>query len=148
MNKAFVRESDDVAPRCPGCDSPGQEVLRDTLAAQLSAEQRLGLTESAWFCGFDRCEIVYFDAFGRSVQVSQLSRPVWPKDPAAPLCACFGLTAADIEQDLTEGGVARTRACVQRAQSSEARCSVTNPAGQSCVAEVQRYYMRRRTERG
>jgi hypothetical protein len=25
---------------------------------------------------------------------------------------------------------------------------VTNPAGQSCVAEVQRYYMRRRAERG
>ena len=55
--------------------------------------------------------------------------------------------SADIEQDLAEGGVARTRECVRRAQSPEARCTVTNPAGQSCVAEVQRYYMRRRDER-
>lgn len=148
MNKAFVREADDIAPRCPGCDSPGQEVLPDTLAAQLTPELRTGLTESAWFCAFDRCEVVYFDAFGRSVRATQIAQPVWPKDPAAPLCPCFGLTSADIELDLAEGTVTRTRACVQRAQTPEARCTVTNPAGQSCVAEVQRYYMKRRNELG
>jgi len=148
MNKAFVREADDVAPRCPDCDSPGQEVLPDTLAAQLTPELRTGLTESAWFCAFDRCEVVYFDAFGRSVRAEQLARPVWPKDPSAPLCPCFGLTAADIELDLAEGTVTRTRACVQRAQSPEARCTLNNPAGRSCVAEVQGYYMKRRNERG
>ena len=100
MNKAFVRESDDGAPRCPRCGSPGQEVLRDTLRVHVPEPLRESLTESAWFCAFDRCEVVYFDAFGRSVRATQLAQPVWPKDPAAPLCPCFGLTSADIELDL------------------------------------------------
>ncbi|MFM7161145.1 MAG: hypothetical protein ACKOGA_04365 [Planctomycetaceae bacterium] len=148
MNKAFVRESDDGAPRCPRCGSPGQEVLRDTLQVHVPEPLRESLTESAWFCPFDRCEVVYFDAFQRHLLTDQVRTPVWPKDPDAPLCACFGFTSHEVEADLAEGGVSRTRACVQRAQSAEARCATASPSGQSCVAEVQRYYMQRRQAQG
>ena len=32
-----------------------------------------------------------------------LDGPVYPKDPDAPICACFGLTRLDIEADVREG---------------------------------------------
>ena len=144
MNKAFVREADDIGPRCPGCGSIGWEVLRATLDAHIPAALRGTITESAWFCPFDRCEIVYFDAFDRSLRTDQVPARVYPKDPAAPLCACFGLSTADVDRDLAEGSVERTRECIRRAQSPEAACATRSPSGRSCVAEVQRYYMLRR----
>ena len=51
------------------------------------------------------------------------SQAVYPKDPAAPLCACFGLTRAEIEQDVREGVVTRTKAALGKANSPQARCS-------------------------
>lgn len=147
MNKAFIREADPVDPKCPRCGSTGLAVFRETLAVHLPADSGSGLTDSAWYCPFERCEVVYFDQFDRVALCGQVKTPVFPKDPAAPICPCFGLTTDEIEQDLDEGTVSRTRACVQRAQSPEARCGTTNPSGQPCVAEVQRYYMKRRAER-
>lgn len=57
------------------------------------------------------------------------------------ICACFGLTRADIEEDVREGGVIRTKAVLKRAKSPEARCLETAANGRPCVAFVQKYYM-------
>jgi hypothetical protein len=92
--------------------------------------------------------VAYFDAFERSVLAADLRRPAYPKDPAAPLCACFGLTRADIEQDVAEGVVTRTRAAVAKAKSSAARCAELAADGRSCVAHVQKYYMQCRNGQG
>lgn len=146
MNKAFTREPDAADARCPRCGSPGAPVYRETLEAHLTPEARAHLNDLAFFCPFPRCDVVYFDLFDRVVEVSAVGTPVYPKNPDAPLCACFGLTCDDVEQDLREGGVTRTRACVEKAKSPAARCSVLSPSGQSCIAEVQRYYMKRRGE--
>ena len=121
-------------------------MFRETLEALLDESVRQGLTDSAFFCAQPRCPVVYFDLFDRVVDESAVKAPVYPKNPAAPLCACFGLTEADVDQDIAEGGVARTRACVEKAKSPAARCALLAPSGQSCIAEVQRYYMKRRGE--
>ena len=143
MNKAFVREPDDHgAARCPRCDSPGNAVQAETLDALLQPEARGALSDSAFFCPFPRCEVAYFDRFERTAPVTALVRPVYPKDPSAPLCACFGLGAEEIEADIREGKPTRVRALLERAKSAEAHCQTANPTGESCVAEVQRYYMR------
>ena len=146
MNKAFVKEQDSTEGRCPRCGSPGTVVFQETLRAHLAADVVQHLTESAFFCAQPRCSVVYFDLFDRVVEESAVKTPVHPKNPAAPLCACFGLTRADVEEDIREGGVTRTRACVERAKSPAARCAVASPSGQSCVAEVQRYYMKLRSQ--
>jgi hypothetical protein len=146
MNKAFVKEQDSTEGRCPRCGSPGSVVYHETLRAHLPDEALEHLTESAFFCGQPRCPVVYFDLFDRTVEESAVKTPVYPKDPVAPLCACFGLTREDIEEDIREGTVARTRACIERAKSPEARCATASPSGQSCIAEVQRYYMKMRAE--
>jgi hypothetical protein len=66
---------------------------------------------------------------------------VYPKDPTAPICACFGLTRDDIEADVREGAPTRTKAVLQKAKSPEARCMHTAANGRSCVAYVQKYYL-------
>jgi hypothetical protein len=146
MNKAFVKEQDSTEGRCPKCGSPGTVVYHETLEAHLDKAALENLTDSAFFCAQPRCRVVYFDLFDRIVEEAALKTPVYPKNPQALLCACFGLSCEDVEQDLREGVVTRTRACVERAKSDAARCAVASPSGQSCVAEVQRYYMKRRSE--
>jgi len=146
MNKAFVKEQDSTEGRCPKCGSPGTPVFQETLRAHLSSEALDHLTDSAFFCAQPRCSVVYFDLFDRVVEEGAVQTPVYPKNPEAPLCACFGLTCEDVDEDIREGVVTRTRACVERAKSADARCAIASPSGQSCVAEVQRYYMKRRSE--
>ena len=142
MNKAFVRESDSDVRHCPFCGSLGQAVGRITLDAWLKPEFRGQIGESAMFCSQPQCDVAYFDSFERVVTIDKLTRPASPKSADAPICGCFGLTCAEIEADVSEGSVARTRAAVERAKSSEARCSVMSPNGQSCVADIQRYYFK------
>lgn len=147
MNKAFVREPEDTGQAyCPRCRSLGIAVQEATLTAQLKPEAVSELADTAWFCPFPTCEVAYFDLFERVATIDKLNAPVYPKDPQAPICPCFGFTTDEIEADLAENGVQRTRALVARAKTAEARCQTASPTGQSCVAEVQRYYMKRRGE--
>jgi hypothetical protein len=148
MNKAFIREPDQTDSRCPRCDSLGHSVGPQTLNARLSAEARRGLAESAYFCPASQCDVVYYDDFAGVVMRSSVPGPIPIKDLDAPLCGCFGLTREEIEQDVAEGGVARTRAGVLKAQSDEARCATLAPNGRTCVPEVQGYYLRCKKQAG
>lgn len=140
MNKAFVREPEAVEARCPKCGTPGILVPERVLTTFIAPESLLEIAKTAYFCDFPRCDVAYFDDFERFVEASALRIPVWPKDPDAPLCGCFGLTADDVRSDIAEGGVRRVRAIVERSKSAEARCAECSPTGRSCVAVVQRYY--------
>ena len=142
MNKAFVREPDQVDSRCPRCDSQGHAVGPQTLAVWLSPDQRKVLAERAYFCANSQCPVVYYDDFAGIVDRAVLQGPIPVKDLDAPLCACFGLTREDVELDIDEGGVSRTKAAVLRAQSDEARCATQAPNGRTCVPEVQGYYLK------
>lgn len=142
MNKAFLREPDQTDSRCPACDAVGQSVGPQTLSAQLPPELRRRFAESASFCRTESCPVVYFDDFGARVERSELRRLIPIKDIDAPLCACFGLTRDDIEQDVAEGTVTRTKAIVLKAQAPDARCSTESPNGRPCLPEVQGYFMR------
>ena len=142
MNKAFVRETDALSDRCPRCGTAGQGVTRVTLDAQLTSERRQELGDSAFFCPAAHCDVVYFDAFERIVLASALPRPVYPKDPRAPICACFGVMAEEIEEDAERGDVARVRELLAKANSAESPCSRESPSGQNCSAEIQRRFLR------
>jgi CopZ-like zinc binding protein len=147
MNKAFVKEPDSNAPaNCPRCGSLGIAVGEATLGAQLPSDALRDISPEAFFCPFPKCVVVYFDAYERTINVDRLPKPVYPKDPDAPICGCFGFTRDDIEQDLNEGGVRRVRELLAKAKGPEARCSVMSASGQCCAGEVQRYYMKRRAE--
>jgi hypothetical protein len=149
MNKAFVREPDDNGQRyCPACGSLGIAVSAETWRAHVKSPLGVQLAESAYFCTFARCEVVYFDEVERVVKLSAMAGPVWPKDADAPLCGCFGFTRDDVDDDIRSGGVKRVRELLEKAKSPAAACRVKSPSGQCCVAEVQRYFLRRRGESG
>jgi hypothetical protein len=144
MNKAFTREPDEPDPRCPGCDVPGQTVERNTVLAQVPADTAISLAESAFYCANPRCDVGYFDAYGNRIAARLLRHPSYPKDPSAPVCRCFGVTAQQIESDARAGDATGVRALIARAQSPAARCSELNPSGQCCVPQVQRIFLRHR----
>jgi hypothetical protein len=148
MNKAFVREADSTEANCPRCQSVGVAVGPITLESQLDEATVKQIAEHAFFCPSATCDVAYFDEFERVVLCGSLRKPAYPKDPTAPLCACFGLTCDDVECDLDEGTPTRVRALLAKARSPEARCRSMSASGQSCVAEVQRYYMRMLNQRG
>lgn len=147
MNKAFVREPDPSDTlHCPQCGSLGVLVPPATLDAQIQPAKRSQLGATAYYCPFADCKTAYFDAFERSIGVDECVSPLYPKALDAPICACFGFSREEIEADLHEGVVTRTRAAVARAKESTRECIARSATGQSCVAEIQRYYMRRQQE--
>jgi hypothetical protein len=146
MNKAFVREPDQGVDYCPRCGSKGQEVRRETILSYLPAGQKPAVADPANFCPAPLCEVAYFDSFERVVLTGELNGPVYPKDPDAPLCACFGLTRQDIEQDVREGITARVKGIIEKAQLPEACCATMAANGQPCVAYLQKCYMQCRAE--
>ncbi len=141
MNKAFVRDPDGNVEYCPRCGAQGQPVGAETLTHHLPGDLIRKVADTANFCPSPRCAVVYFDGFERVVLTADLPKPVYPKDPAAPICACFGLTREDIEEDVREGVVTRTKAILEKAKSPDARCKALAANGQSCAAYVQKYYM-------
>lgn len=145
MNKAFCKEPDpDQPPRCPRCAAAGVPVGEQTLRAHVAPAVATGLGEPAYWCVTDSCPIAYFDLLERTVAVDAARGLYWPKDPAGPLCCCHGLTADDVDADLAEGEPRRVRAVVAQAARPDAACATKSPDGRSCVARIQRYYMRQR----
>jgi hypothetical protein len=145
MNKAFIREPDDTGQmHCPACGSLGVAVERETWEAHVAEAVATGLADTAFFCPFDKCQVAYFDMFERRVTTEQLSHGVYPKDPQAPICGCFGLTRDEVQADARAGKVERVRELLAKSKSPDARCRTMSPTGQSCAGEVQRCYMKER----
>jgi hypothetical protein len=144
MNKAFVREPDITDVLCPRCGSAGTSALRAAFENNVPPEARRSLAATTYFCATPNCPVAYFDAFEATVLAGALNHPVYPKDPGAPLCACFGLTIDDVEADIAEGTPTRIRALLAKSKSPEAHCDELSPTGRSCIADVQRCYFKLR----
>jgi Zinc binding domain len=142
MNKAFVKEAEPSHDYCPRCGSDGDPVEPRTVAAHVDESVAKTLGGALSYCPSERCEVVYFDSFGRSIFVEMLRAPAYPKAPDAPICPCFGLTCEEIQRDVEEGVATRTKGIVARAKSAEARCDIFAVDGRSCVPRVQKYYMK------
>ena len=143
MNKAFVREPElDGRAYCPRCGSLGVPVNKAALDCHVRNQSRPQLGDSAWFCGYAHCRVAYFDLFERHVAVNDLQSGVYPKDAAAPICACFGFTLEDIEADVREGTPKRIRELLAKSKSRDAKCHTLAADGRCCMREVQRLYMK------
>lgn len=145
MNKAFVREPDlDGRAYCPRCGSLGVRVGAAAMDTHCREEVRGRIREAAWFCAYPRCEVAYFNTLEAVILVDELRSSIYPKDPDAPLCACFGFTMEEVLADVADGVPTRIRQLLARSQSPEARCTEAAPDGQCCLREVQRLYIKHR----
>lgn len=149
MNKAFVREpEDDGRGFCPYCGSLGTPVEAGPLDTHIRPESRAKMREAAWFCGFPRCDVAYFNQFDAVVLIDELKAPVYPKQPSAPICACFGFSYDDVEADVRSGEPTRIRALLAKSKSPDARCHTLAADGRCCVGAVQELYMKLRSSAG
>src|SRR5262249_13527640 len=144
MNKAFVREPDVTEVLCPRCGAVGTSALRVAFEAHVPLEARRPLAASTYFCPTPTCPVAYFDAFEATVMADALARPVYPKDPTAPLCSCFGLTLEDVQADAAEPTPRRIRELLAKSKSAAAHCEEMSPTGRSCIPDVQRCYFKLR----
>lgn len=145
MNKAFVREPDDTGQRnCPRCGSLGVPAGSEAVTNHLRPDSSRAVGEPAFFCPLTSCDVVYFDLFERTASTSDLVGPVYPKDPSAPVCSCFGLSRDEIEEAVRTGDLSRVREVIAQAKTPAARCAVLSPWGKDCVAEVQRCFVKYR----
>ena len=144
MNKAFVREPEfDGKAYCPQCGSLGVAVSEATLDHHVLEASRSRLGDAAWFCGFVKCGVAYFDLFESHLSVNDLRQPIYPKDADAPICPCFAFTIEDLEADVNEGTPTRIRELLEKSKSKDANCRVLAADGCCCMREVQRLYMMR-----
>ena len=146
MNKAFIREPEaDGRAYCPRCSDLGLPVGVNPLDKYIQPASRAKMHDAAWFCNFPRCEVAYFNEFEAIVTVDELTQPVYPKNFDAPLCACFGLTYADVEADVSEGIPKRIRELLAKSKSPAANCGNLAVVGRCCMATVQELYMKLRS---
>ncbi|MDP6444053.1 MAG: hypothetical protein QGG36_11440 [Pirellulaceae bacterium] len=141
MNKAFVREPDFEAAVCPQCGGLGAAVKTGPLDTHVAADVRNRFGDTASFCENSRCTVIYFDDFEATVTVDELRDAVFPHDPAAPICPCFGFRLEQIEADVNDGSPTRIRELLAQTQSSEARCETLAVDGRCCKKHIQRLYM-------
>jgi Zinc binding domain len=152
MNKAFVREPDDDGRAyCPRCSSLGTPVGPGPLDTHIRPQSRdnqsrAKMHDAAWYCGYARCDIAYFNEFDEVVLVSELKTSIYPYDLDAPICACFGLTYDDIEADVREGTPTRIRELLAKSKSSAARCETVAADGRCCVGAIQELYLKLRAQ--
>lgn len=143
MNKAFVREPDaDARVTCPRCGSSGNAVGNGPVERYVPPALQDQMRNAAWCCSNTACDVVYYNMFEQTVRASELVTPIYPYDPDAPICACFGFTLRDVEADADEHQPLRIRALLARSQSPEARCQAVAADGRCCMREVQRLYMK------
>ncbi|HEX5472510.1 MAG TPA: hypothetical protein VFW73_11515 [Lacipirellulaceae bacterium] len=147
MNKAFVREPEDNGRAyCPRCRTLGLPVERGPLDTHIRPESRFKMQDAAWFCPFACCDVAYFNLYGAVVLMDELKALVYPYDPDAPICACFGLTYVDVEADVRDGAPRRIRELLAKSKSPEAQCYTLAADGRPCIGTVQELYMRLRAE--
>ena len=118
--------------------------MRAAFETHVPLEARRALAASTYFCPTPTCQVAYFDAFEAIVLTDTLMSPVYPKDPTAPLCACFGLTLDEVEADVAEGTPHRIRELLARSKTPAARWEELSPTGRSCIPDVQRCYFKLR----
>ena len=140
MNKAFVREAEEIRDRCAGVP-----VFEPTLDSWLKPGNSVKPSSSVYFCYRETCQTAYFDAFERTISADEVSASFWPKDRGAPVCLSFGLNWQDIVESDKDDSVIRIWETIKQPESDEAHCTTSFPSGQSCIASIQKCYMQLRS---
>ena len=93
------------------------------------------------FCRDASCDVVYFDAEGRTFTTADLRVPVWQKEPpgARTICYCFGENETDISAENAHTGRSTAEERVRaHIQAGRCACEVRNPKGACCLGDIMR----------
>lgn len=125
---------------CPQCNARGKAVSFVTVSSLLSPTVASLLEEgSRWICQTLTCSVLYYGEQGQTVDKGQALVRVGCKetqDPI-PLCYCFDVTRADIQQEVTQTGHSNIQDRITK-DTREGRCDCErkNPAGVCCLGDI------------
>jgi hypothetical protein len=134
--------ADDTASvfACSACQTTGSPVDELTVKALLSDTALQRFEPRAYrFCADASCNVVYFEADGRTFTTADLRVPVWQKQRpgARTMCYCFGENETDIRAELEHTGRSNAEARVRaHIQAGRCACEVRNPKGACCLGDV------------
>ena len=140
MSRAFMKEGETPDPSCPGCGGQGEPVGAPTLDAQVPALMRGLLGDKAYYCATPTCPTGYFTGWGSTFPAGKLQNPSYPKNPDAPLCLCFCLSAEDLIADAREGNKSRIQEIREEADAPDSRCPKLSPDGRSCAPRAMQLF--------
>ena len=131
---------------CPRCRGKGRRIsattLRGLLTEEAHAVAEAAGAEALRFCKAASCPVVYFgDGLDVVFEASDLRVPVFQKsgDPARPVCYCFGVSVARLEEEVARtGGSSVPEEITQKCREGLDRCEETNPQGACCLGNVRR----------
>ena len=128
------------ADRCPANGARGTPVELLTVKALLTDAALAHFNNVAHrFCSGPACDVVYFDADGRTYGTRDLRVPVWQKEPFGErlICYCFGISEGGIRDEIQatgrSGAVHRVRAHIAAGRCA---CDVRNPRGACCLGDI------------
>lgn len=128
------------AESCPVSGTRGKQVDLVTVKALLTEAALARLQHAShYFCPDAICDIVYFDAGGRTYSTSEVRVPVWQKAQPGDrmVCYCFGETETVIREEIMEIGRSASEQRI-RAHIAAGRCAceIRNPRGVCCLGDV------------
>lgn len=130
-----------VTASCPVDGAPGSRVPLATVRNLVRPEHRdAEEPEHQWyFCDRPDCEVVYFDASGRTIKKDCLKVSVGVKEKESPrtVCYCFNHTVESITEEIQSTGKSSVAASIAaRVKAGECRCELLNPKGVCCLGDV------------
>ncbi len=125
---------------CSACRTKGSLVEELTVKALLSDTALQRFEPGAHrFCPDASCDVVYFDAAGRTFTTTDLRVPVWQKQPpgARTICYCFGENETEIRAEIEQTGRSRAPERVRtHIDAGRCACEVRNPKGACCLGDI------------
>jgi len=122
---------------CPHCGEAGQPVPFETVSHLVKKPQRPQPADDYHLCGNPRCEVGYFRPGNEeSIHKDNLKRPIWFKEGADPVYACYckSITEQDVIRTVVETGLTDMKEIMLQLRGSlESTCRKTNPAGHCCT---------------
>lgn len=126
---------------CPICNKSGQKVRVETVQGLLKDKFESTVQNTPYYlCMNPACEVAYFNLeSGQAYQQKDLKTPIWFKESANPVIACYCMNVtkdAVVETVLNRGASTLKEIQAMTAANTGKDCLAKNPAGKCCGANI------------
>ena len=124
-------------PPCPQCDSNGILVRDLTVKSLLKSEAKEQIRDTAYYlCSNSECDISYYGTGKNNrFKTEDVNVPIWFKDDANPIIACYcnKISKDEVISTVKETGLDEMNAIIKHLRGKiKCVCSVKNPTGTCC----------------
>lgn len=122
---------------CPHCGEAGRPVSFETVSHVVKTVKKPQAADDFHLCNNPSCEVGYFGHGGDViVHKDDFKRPIWFKEGADPVYACYckSITEDEVIRTVAETGLTDMKEIMLHLRGSlGSNCRKTNPAGHCCT---------------